>query len=121
MNVKSVSAGTRASPPPQVPKMAVICGITPDAIACFSINLTKCVQCICSLLKSQTCAVDQSDHRSAHLHCHVVQICNLLCVHLTDGAAQYGSILTVNIYQVSINHTVSGDYAVCRCLLSAAC
>ena len=35
INVKSVSAGTTESPPPHVPKIAVICGITPEAIACF--------------------------------------------------------------------------------------
>ena len=34
MNVKSVIAGMSAIPPPQVPNTAVICGITPDAIAC---------------------------------------------------------------------------------------
>ena len=35
MKVKSVKVGTKASPPPQLPKIAVICGITPDANVCF--------------------------------------------------------------------------------------
>ena len=35
INVKSVIADATASPPPHFPKTAVICGITPDAIACF--------------------------------------------------------------------------------------
>ena len=32
---KSVSVGISARPPPQLPKTAVICGITPDASVCF--------------------------------------------------------------------------------------
>ena len=35
INVKSVSVGIRARPPPQLPKMAVICGITPELSTCF--------------------------------------------------------------------------------------
>ena len=35
MNVKSASPGTTASPPPHIPKIAAICGTTPDAIACL--------------------------------------------------------------------------------------
>ena len=36
INVKSVSVGIRARPPPQEPKIAVICGITPEAIVFLS-------------------------------------------------------------------------------------
>jgi hypothetical protein len=39
INVKSVSPGTTARPPPHIPKTAVICGITPDAIACLKYRL----------------------------------------------------------------------------------
>ena len=39
INVKSVRAGTKDKPPPQVPKIAVICGITPDASDCFKYNV----------------------------------------------------------------------------------
>ena len=35
INVKSESAAAAASPPPQLPNTAVICGITPEAIACL--------------------------------------------------------------------------------------
>ena len=36
INVKSVRVGTTAIPPPHVPKIAVICGITPDASTCLA-------------------------------------------------------------------------------------
>ena len=35
INVKSVIAAAVASPPPQFPKIAVICGITPEAMTCL--------------------------------------------------------------------------------------
>ena len=35
INVKSVSAASAARPPPQLPKIAVIWGTTPEAIVCF--------------------------------------------------------------------------------------
>ena len=35
MKVKSVNVGIIARPPPQLPKIAVICGITPEAFVCF--------------------------------------------------------------------------------------
>ena len=44
----------------------------------------------------------------------VVEIGNFLCVHLTDGAVQYGSILTVNVYRISADYSVAGDNTVGR-------
>ena len=57
MNVKSVSVGIRAAPPPHVPKIAVICGITPDANDCLrytSPNALSASVASCNLKPAQS-------------------------------------------------------------------
>ena len=35
-------------------------------------------------------------------------------MHLTDGASQYGSILTVHIYKFPIDHAIAGQNTILR-------
>ena len=78
----------------------------------FQIQLTKCIQSIGSLLKSQTCTIDKTDNRCTHLHCHVIDSGNFLGMHLTHGTSEYGSILAIYIHKAVIDNTISGNNSV---------
>ena len=78
----------------------------------FHINFTECFQCVSCLLKTETCTIDQADHRSTGLHSHIIKSGNLLGMHFTNGSVQYGNILAVHIHQISIDYTISGNNTV---------
>ena len=80
----------------------------------FQIKLSKSVQRICRLLKPDSGTVNQSDHRRSHFHCHVIKRCNLFRMHFSDRSAQHRRILAVYIYQIAIDHSVTGNDAISR-------
>ena len=60
-------------------------------------------------LKTNTGTIQKANNRSPHLQRHIVHAQNFLCMHFTNGSAQYGCVLTKYEYQVTVNQAMTKD------------
>ena len=74
-------------------------------------------QGIYSLLNTGTAGIIDADNRSTHLHSQILNLPDLLGMHLTQGTALYGEVLCKSINQAAINSTIAGNNALSRQVL----
>jgi len=100
------------APPAQGPKMAEICGMTPDAhhVALEDVGIAG--QRVHAFLDTRTARVVHADAGGAVAQGHVHDLADLVRHRQRQRTRRHGEVLCENIDQASVDRTVTGHYAV---------